>query len=101
MMACKMFDAIKNFFKLHKKHKLHRCVYAVTQGAYLGEMLIFINESITSYQFLSIPDNINRIIPKEKFDFGLENNILQFVKRLPESVYRVIVEQYKKNELSN
>jgi hypothetical protein len=96
-----MIDAIKKWFKLFKKHQLHRCIYAVTQGAYLGEMLVFIKQQEQSYHFLSIPNNVNRIIPKEKFDFGLQNGILQFVEKAPQQVYQVTIKQYEKNEFNH
>lgn len=93
-----MFDAIKKFFSTLKKHPHSRCTFAVTTGAFLGEILIFIKQTNDNYHFLSVPNNINRIIPKEKFDFGIENNILQLVERLPKDVHAVTVKQYEKNE---
>jgi len=96
-----MIDTIKKWIKSFKKHQYHRCIYAVTQGAYLGEMLVFIKQQGDSYHFLSIPNNVNRIIPKEKFDFGMQNGILQFVEKTPQQVYQVTAKQYDKNELNH
>lgn len=93
-----MFDAIKKFIATLKKHPHSRCTFAVTTGAFLGEIIIFIKQTNDNYHFLSVPNNINRIIPKEKFDFGIENNILQLIERLPKDVHAVTVKQYEKNE---
>lgn len=96
-----MFNAIKQYVSKFKKHQYNRCTYAVTTGAYLGEMLVFVKQVNDDYCFLSLPSNINRIIPKEKFDFGIKNNILQFVEHLPKQVYEVTIKQYEKNESNN
>lgn len=96
-----MFDAIKKYINKFKKRPHERCTFAVTTGAYLGEILIFIKQTGDDYHFLSVPNNTNRIIPKEKFDFGIKNHILQFVERLPKDVYLITVKQYEKNEINN
>lgn len=83
------------------KHKLHRKIFAVTKGLFLGEMLVFIKEEGSNYCFLSLPTCINRKIPKEKFDFGIKNGILDFVETSPRDVYKVTVKQYQKNESNN
>jgi hypothetical protein len=96
-----MFDAIKKFICKLKKHPHHRYAFAVTTGAFLGEILVFIKQTGSSYHFLSLPNNTNRIISKEKFDFGIKNNILQVVEKLPKDVYAVTIKQYEKNESNN
>lgn len=96
-----MFDAVKKFFSNLKKHPQRRSTFAVTTGAFLGEILIFIKQTNDNYHFLSVPNNINRTIPKEKFDFGIKNNILQFVERLPKNVHAITIKQYEKNELNH
>lgn len=89
-----MTTIINKFFK----HKHYGKIFAVTKGTYLGEMLVFIKEEKDSFCFLSLPDCTNRKIPKEKFDFGLENGILDFVQTSPADVYKVTIKQYEKNE---
>jgi hypothetical protein len=96
-----MLNAVKNWIKSFKKHKHHRCIYAVNQGAYVGEMFVFIKQQGDLYMFLSIPNNVNRVIPKEKFDFGIQNGILQFVEKTPADVYIVTIKQFEKNESNN
>jgi hypothetical protein len=83
------------------KHAHYRKIFAVTKGLFLGEMLVFVKEEGSNYCFLSLPTCINRKIPKEKFDFGIENGILDFVETSPKDVYKVTVKQYQKNESTN
>ena len=93
-----MLEWLKKIFGIHK---YHRHIYAVTTGTYVGEMLIFIQEVGDSYYFLSVPKNLNRKIPKEKFDFGIANNILEFVEIAPKEVNKVAHKQFLKNEGTN
>lgn len=86
---------------MSNKHIKQCSIYAVTTGTYVGEMLVLVREDKDSFHFLSIPKNINRQIPKEKIEFGLEHSIIEFVQRLPEDVNNVIVAQFNKNENSN
>jgi hypothetical protein len=52
-----------------------------------------------SFGFLSMPKMLNRHIPTEKFQFGLENGIVDVVERLPKNIYDVCLRQYNKNGL--
>lgn len=72
--------------------------YAVTRGTYLGEMLIWVEDVAETYGFISVPKNINRIIPKDKFKFGIENEILDVVDTIPEGVYSILRAQYMYNK---
>lgn len=88
---------ILNLFKHPKK----KYVYAVTGGAFLGEMLVFMEKTNEVYSFLSLPDMKIRDIPADKFNFGLTEKILDTVEKLPSSVYKVCQLQYKKNRSLN
>jgi hypothetical protein len=90
---------MRKFFK--PSHPDKRNTYAITTGDYVGEMFIYIKSTDTHYEFLSIPKNINRSVPKEKFELGLQSNIIEFVERIPRSVYRVIRAQFISNETIN
>jgi hypothetical protein len=73
-------------------------VYAIGTGTYVGEMLVYCKTIGDDYQFLSIPKNINRTIPIDKFDFAINHKIAEFVKKLPKDVYDVCFAQFKYNE---
>ncbi len=76
-------------------------IYAVHTGTYAGEMLIYIKSETVDHCFLSIPNMVNRIIPKIIFDHGRNNNILRYVERVPVYVLKTSTAQYVKNEKTN
>jgi hypothetical protein len=84
---------------LFKKNKIKKGdVYAVQTGDYVGEMLIFIDDDEEFYMFLSSPKMINREIPKDKFDFGKENEIIEYVETLPRNIFKVVEKQFRSNQ---
>jgi hypothetical protein len=86
---------IKNKTKVIPKAKQ---VYAVGTGTFVGEMLIYCKQDKENYYFLSIPKNINRVIPKEKFDLGVNERIVEYVRDLPKNVYKTCLKQHEYNE---
>lgn len=78
------------------KHPKKKFVYAVTKGTYLGELWVCV-ENTKEYKFLSLPEMVIRIIPIDKFNLGLKEGILDVVKKLPSSIYKVCYKQYLKN----
>ena len=89
-----------NFFIKKKKHPFSPNVYAVTTGTNVGELLVYVEEKDDKYSFLSLPSMVIREVPKDKFDLGLENKIVEVADKLPKSVYKVCLAQYKKNKSS-
>jgi hypothetical protein len=75
--------------------------YAVGAGTYVGEIFIFINEKQEEYEFISIPKNINRYIPKDKFDVGLEYKILDYVGPIEPNVFELLQKQFEFNKDSD
>ena len=73
-------------------------VYAVGTGTFVGEMLVYCKKDMENYYFLSIPKNVNRIIPIDKFDFAIEHKIAEFAHKLPKLVYKICAKQYQYNE---
>jgi len=94
-------NLFKIFSKEQDQHPSEKNIYAVTTGDYVGEMLVYVDEIADDYRFLSVPKNINRVIPKEKFDFARNNDIIEFVQEAPKEVYDVIRKQFYYNEDSN
>lgn len=85
-----------NFFK--KEHPKKKYIYAVTGGKYLGELLVFIESDNINNYFLSLPEMHVREIPSDKFKFGLNENIVDIVEKLPSDIYKVCIAQYNKNK---
>lgn len=86
---------------LRRKTPYKRQLFAVTTGDYVGEMLAFMREDVDFYIFLSIPKLIIRSIPKDKFHFGIEHNIVELVEILPRNVFKLLKLQFEKNEKRN
>ena len=72
-------------------------VYAVQAGDYVGELWIYMESDEDNHYFLA-PNKVNREIPKEKFDFGKEHDIIEFVETTPRNIFKVLKEQYDKNK---
>lgn len=86
---------------VNRKNKVipkNREVYAVGTGAYVGEMLVYCKADDKQYHFLSIPKNINRSVPIDKFDFAIEHKIAEFVTTLPRKVHNICVKQFEYNQ---
>lgn len=82
---------------LFKKGLKKGDVYAVQTGDYVGEMLIFVDDDPEFYMFLSTPKMLNRDIPKDKFDIGKKNGIIEYVETLPRDVFKVVEKQFESN----
>ena len=79
-------------------HPIKRHAYAVTTGAYVGEIMVFVDEQNDSYNFISIPKNINREIPIGKFHFGLDQSIIDYVEEIPDDVFSILEKQFEFNQ---
>lgn len=87
------------FFK--KKHPIKGFSYAVTTGTYIGEILVFVEEKNDGFDFISIPKNINRNIPKDKFFYGIEENIVDVVEKIPNKIFNLLKKQFEYNKKYN
>lgn len=90
--------SVKRIFNRDKHNLRTRDAYAVQTGDYVGEILVFIESTPTHHSFISVPKNINRHVPREKFDFAKNNHIIELVERIPRDVYKVLAKQFKYNE---
>jgi hypothetical protein len=79
-------------------HPIKKHAYAVTTGAYVGEIMVFVDKSNEYYNFISIPKNINREIPIGKFHFGLDESIIDYVEEIPDDVFSILEKQFEYNQ---
>ncbi len=86
---------ISKIFKCKHPRKQH--AYAIVTGDYCGEMFVFAEQTRGHYNFISIPKNINRSVPTDKFITGLTNGIVEHVEKLPRDVYELLMKQYEFN----
>ena len=89
-------NKLKHLFR--GTHPQSRYIYAITAGAYLGELLVYTEQIPGSYSFLSLPQMVNRMIPVDKFTFGIETGIVEVVEKLPRHVHSTCMKQYHKNK---
>ena len=75
--------------------------YGVTRGTYCGEILVYIKTSPDgkSYEFLSTPKMISRLVPVESFENGIKSSIIEFIEVLPDDVFEVCLQQYNTNPI--
>jgi hypothetical protein len=78
-------------------HPIKKHAYAVTTGYYVGEILVFVEKTEDSYNFISIPKNINRHIPVNKFQIGLNESIVEHVEEIPDDVFSILEKQFEFN----
>jgi len=75
--------------------------YAVHNGAYAGEMLIYTGKGKYNYNFLAVPTMLNRSVPVNSFELAWNTDIIKYVEKVPDHVVDITREQYKKNEELN
>ena len=97
----KLLDIVTSLFRKKAPNTLERKMYAVTTGDYAGEILIFVKQIDKSYLFLSIPNNINREVPIDKFEFATNYDILDYIGDLPKDIFKTVKAQFEYNENSN
>ena len=91
----KLYTGIRDVLANDKPKQ--RVVYAVTKGDYLGEFLVYVEETDLTYCFLSLPDMHIRDIPKSDTASGLQEGILDKVETLPRDVFSICHAQYVKS----
>jgi len=77
------------------------CIYAVGTGTYVGEMFVFIEQNQDDYHFISIPKNVNREVPKDKFVLGLNSQIIDYVGQIDSDVLNLLEKQFVFNKQMN
>lgn len=95
-----IIDKLSKFLvpeKLLPKPKF-KTLYGVVTGTYCGELLLFVEEDATNFHFISVPKLINRSVPKDKFQLGLTENIIEPAKTIPAKLVKLLFAQYKYNK---
>jgi len=83
--------------KDEENHPIVGHSYAILTGGYVGEIFVFIEEQEHGYGFISIPKNINRSVPKDKFHYGLSHNIVEHVEKIQTKVFNLLKKQHAFN----
>ena len=77
-----------------------RRLYAVTGGKYLGEFFVYMEKDDKHFYFLSLPKMYIREVPLDKYQFAIDNKILDKVQNVPRSVWKVCNKQYVESKQS-
>jgi hypothetical protein len=85
---------LSNIIRNTKKPK-PRYLYAIKNGDYAGHFCAYILTTPEKHIFLTIPHNQKIEVPKNDFESGLKEGIVDFVEVLPKAVYNVIKAQYE------
>ena len=96
----RILDIVTSLFKKKAPNKLEGRMYAVTTGDYAGQILLFVKQVGNSYWFLSIPSNNNQEVPKDKFEFAMNYDILDYIGDLPKDIFKTVKAQFEYNENS-
>lgn len=75
-------------------------MYAVTDGEYKGDFLVFTSNKATNgmYAVMSLPDLREIFIPENEIRQGIEMGVLDYVEKLSRSVYNELENQIKIRE---
>ena len=76
-------------------------VYACQTGDHAGKLLIFMDDKVDQfghYGFITTPELENLWIPEEQFDLGLENEIIEYVEKVPRFVRKTLKAKFEENE---
>ena len=76
-------------------------LFAVQTGDYVGQMFAVVYATKDVVDCLSVPSMQNVNVTKEKFDFGRDHGIIEYVETVTKDVFTVLHAQYTKNENSN
>lgn len=79
-----------SFFKKEKTHIPKGSCYAVLRGDYYGEIFCFFHQKNNDLYFVSLPKMELREVKTLKFDIGIEEKILDSVKKIPKNVFKVV-----------
>jgi hypothetical protein len=72
-------------------------LFAVQTGDYVGQMFVVVDQTKDVVNCLSVPSMQNVNVTEEKFDFGRNNGIIEYVETVTKDVFNVIHAQYTKN----
>jgi hypothetical protein len=96
-----MLNFLKSIFRPNNdKIKFGSC-FGVLHGQFVGELFVFMEEVNDVLYFLSIPNMKTREVPREKYDYAIQNNVLEYVEILPKSERTLCKLQYKSNTNNN
>lgn len=77
---------------------MRRKIYAVREGTHKGNFLVYINSDEENHNFLTLPYNNVLSVPKKQFEDGINNKVVDYIKKLPHNVYNICCAQYNETK---
>ena len=71
-------------------------IYGVSAGKFVGKFFVYMGEVDKQLHFIVLPDMQIEKITQNKFDIGIQNNILEYQENLPEEITAYCKQQYEK-----
>ena len=89
---------IDNIKSILKNNKYNRACYAVLHGIHKGSFIVYMSEDEKMINFLVLPDMTTLEVPKEVFNNAIERKIVDYIRKLPNNVYKICVAQYNESK---
>lgn len=70
-------------------------IYAVLAGGLQGQFLIGVDKNRTDFIFMSIPQFEVVNVPKDEFEFGLIEGIIDYVETMKPKLFKDCKKKYK------
>lgn len=83
---------------MKEEHPTYGFSYGILTGTYVGEIMIYFKSDEIDHHFLSIPKNINRKVPIDKFDLGLQGGIVDPIRQIDTEYIEILERQFEYNE---
>jgi hypothetical protein len=71
-----------------------RQTYAVQTGDFVGQMFVVCEVTDKGVGCLSVPEMKNVLVPTDKWSFGRNSDIIEYVEELSRDIFEVCVAQY-------
>jgi L-cysteine desulfidase len=83
---------------MSKSKKKPGSIYAINHGKHERAFFVLIEENKDHYSFLSLPELTVENVPIDEVNTGLKKEILDFIEILPRDVFKICLNQYRKNK---
>ena len=89
-----MKEILKFLKNTENSHPKKRGIYCILGGNYGGEFFVFLEEAENNFTFISLPNKEVRHVPKNSFNMGIKNKLVEYIECLPKRVFKVVEKEY-------
>ena len=84
--------------KWFKQDKLSKKIFAVREGTFKGYFLVYVSTIGDDLNFLVLPENETLTITKAQWKEGIDNKIVDYIRKIPNNVYEICCAQYNESK---